>query len=142
MTRLLQSIEIAANPREVFGYLWDANNLMAYFPVSRVQVLEQAADRVKLRHDFTASGRTMDLVCLQEVAEPARKIRFRTLEGMALDGTWLVQELTQGIKLTCVVTYTPPGGIIGKVMDALMMKKEMTRIYAEGLSKIKQAIEK
>jgi len=81
MARLMESIEINAPSREVCQYLWEANNLPAYLPVSRVEVLEGTEKRVKMRYDLSVSGKIMKLVCVHELSEPGRKIRFRAIEG-------------------------------------------------------------
>lgn len=141
MTSLMEMTEIRARPRVVSEYIWDANNLPNYLPVSRVEVLEKSETRVKVRHDFTAAGRTMDLVCVLQLTDPARKINFRTVEGMALEGTWSLQELKGGTQVRYIVSYQPPGGIVGKILDLFMFRKEMRRICAEGLQKLKSILE-
>ena len=137
MARLMESIEINAPSREVCQYLWEADNLPDYLPASRVEILEGTEKRVKLRYDLSVSGKPMELVCVHELSEPGRKIRFRTVEGMKLEGTWLLQQLRGGTKVTYMMTYEPPGGILGAVLGKLKMKKEMERICAGALQKIK-----
>ena len=141
MTRIMESVEIAAMPTMVARYLWDANNIPNYLPASYVEILETGENRVKVRHDFTAGGRILDLVCVQEMVEQNRKIRFRAEEGMVLGGSWLLQDLREKVKLTYVVDYELPGGILGKVMGALKMKKEMRKICGEALQKLKAHLE-
>lgn len=141
MTSLMEMTEIRAGSRAVSEYIWDANNLPSYLPVSRVEILEQSDRDVKVRHDFTAAGRTMELVCVIRMTDPARKINFHTVEGVALEGTWSLQELKGGTQLRYLVSYQPPGGILGKIMDLFVFRKDMKRICAEAMQKLKSILE-
>lgn len=141
MTRIENSIEINASPDKVWQYIWDANNLPNYLPISGVEILETTDTLVKLRHKFTAAGRTMDMVCETEMAESNRKMIYRTTKGMALQGNWILEPAGDGTHLTYMIDYTPPGWIFGIILDKLQIKKEMTRITKEGLQKLKEILE-
>ena len=141
MTRIMESAEIGTTPAKIARYLWDPNNLPNYFPVTRVQVLETSPRRVKARHDFTAAGKTMELVCVIEAVDRDRKIRVTTEEGMTLDGTWALQDLKDRTRTSYILDYEPPGGVFGKILDTFKMKKEMRRIAREALGKLKGTFE-
>ncbi len=74
MTRIEDSTEINAPPEKVGQYMWNVNNLRNYLPISDVEILERTEDLVRLRHKFTAAGRTMDLVCEQKMLEKNKKM--------------------------------------------------------------------
>ena len=141
MTRIMESIEIGTTPARIARYLWNAENLPNYLPVTRVHVLETGDRRAKARHDFTAAGKTMELVCVMESVERDRKIQFRSEEGMSLEGTWALQDLKGRTKTTYILEYEPPGGVFGKLRDAVLMKREMKTIATNALRKLKDALE-
>jgi len=141
MTRIEDSVEIKAAPEELSGYLMDANNLPNYLPISGVQMLERNEEGEKFRHKIDAAGRTMDVVCETKTVEKNRKMTFRTLEGMKVEGTWLLEPTEKGSKLALIVEYEPPGWIFGKILDKVKIQKEMRKIYAEGLQKLRGILE-
>ena len=141
MTRITAFKVIGVPPAQVSRYVSDANNLPSYLPVSHVEILETNETRTKARHDFTAAGRKMELVCVVETTEQGRRVRFQAVEGLKLEGTWFLEETKDGTKVTYAVEYEPPGGLLGKVLDRLRMRKEMTRITTEGLEKLKELLE-
>jgi len=61
---------------------------------------------------------------------------------MTLQGTWLLEPTEKGTSLRNILEYVPPGGILGKILDKLKIKKEMNRISIEGLQKLKAILEK
>ena len=136
MTRIEDSREIKADPERLSQYLMEANNLPHYLPISDIQILETTGEGAKFRHKMTAAGRTMETVCEMKTVEKNRRLTFQTLEGMKVEGTWLLEPTEQGTKLSIVVEYEPPGWIFGWIIDALMMKKELTKVYSESLHKL------
>jgi uncharacterized membrane protein len=140
MTKIEDSIEIKADPERMSQYLMDVNNLPSYFPISDIEVLEGKEEATKFRHKFTAMGRTMETVCQTETVEKNKKMTFRTLEGMKIEGTWLLEPTETGTKLSLTVEYQPPGWIFGVIFDKLKMQKEMRRIYAGGLQKLSETL--
>lgn len=141
MTKIEDSIEIEVTPEKLSGYLMDVDNLPSYLPISDVQVLESGDDRTKFRHKITAVGRTMDVVCETKLVEKDRKLTFNTLEGMRVEGTWLLESTQKGTRLALVLEYQPPGWIFGKILDVLKMRKEMKRLYSGSLEKLKGILE-
>ena len=142
MTKIENSIKIGASPSKVWQYIWELGNLPNYMPISDVEILEAKDDVVELCHKFTAAGRTMDLVCEVRSAEVNRKMIYKTKEGMTLQGTWLLEPTEKGTSLRNILEYVPPGGILGKILDKLKIKKEINRISIEGLQKLKAILEK
>ena len=58
-----------------------------------------------------------------------------------METTLLLQNTQGGTKVTCLVDCPPGGGLFGRLRDRFRLRGEMSRIYAEGLSKLKVAIE-
>lgn len=141
MTRLTETIEVNASPRQLAEYLMDANNIANYFPASNVNVLESTPERARARHDLAVGGKTTNMVCVLEQTERGRKIRFHTEEGMRLEGTWLLQEIRGGTQVTCVLEYEPLGGFISRLLDGLTTKKQMQGICTGALKKLKELLE-
>ena len=136
MTRIEGTTEIKADPERVSQYLMEVNNLPHYLPISDIQMIEATDEGAKFRHKITAAGRTMETVCEMKSVERNKKLIFKTLEGMKVEGTWLLEPTKTGTKLSIVVEYEPPGWIFGWFIDALMMKRELTKVYLEGLQKL------
>ncbi|TKJ43211.1 hypothetical protein CEE35_09050 [Candidatus Aerophobetes bacterium Ae_b3b] len=141
MTRIEDSVDINVAPEKVSQYLWNASNLPNHLPISDIEMLEESKEVVKFRHKITAAGRTMNVVCEMRQPELNRKIAFKTVEGMRVEGTWLLEPTKKGTKLTAVIEYTPPGWIFGPILDKLKIKKEMGRMYTESLQKLKKTLE-
>lgn len=141
MTRIEDSREINAAPERVSQYMWDVNNLPNYLPISDVKILERTEDLVRLRHKFTAAGRTMDLVCEQKMLEKNKKMVYRVTKGMKLERTWLLEPTETGTKLTNILEYKLPGWIFGVILDKLKIQKEMRRICTESLRRLKRILE-
>ena len=142
MTTIENAIEIGASPPQVWQYIWELKNLPNYLPITDVEIIEATDDIVKLRHKFTAAGRTMDLVCEVKTIESNRQMLYRTTKGMALQGTWLFESTENGTILKNILEYKPPGWIFGKILDKLQIKKEMIRISIEGLLNLKKILER
>jgi len=141
MTRIEDSMDINLAPMKVSGYLWNANNLPNYLPISDIEMLEEGKEVVRFRHKIRAAGITMKVVCEMRQPELNRRITFKTVEGMRVEGTWLLEPTKKGTKLTAAIEYTPPGWIFGPILDKLKIEKEMRRIYTEGLQKLKKTLE-
>ena len=141
MTRIEDSKEINVAPERVSQYMWDVNNLPNYLPISDVKILERTEDLVRLRHKFTAAGRTMDLVCEQKMLKKNKKMVYRVTKGMKLEGTWLLEPTETGTKLTNILEYKLPGWIFGVILDKLKIQKEMRRICTESLRRLKRILE-
>jgi uncharacterized membrane protein len=141
MARMQDSIDISAPAGKVARYIWDPNNLPNYLPVTRVEVLARESDRVEIRHDFEAGGRTTEVLCVMKMLELNRKIAFEAVEGMKLTGTWVLQGLTEYTNLNYIVDYEPPGGLLGKALDAVKMKRDMRGICSGALRKLKVLLE-
>jgi len=141
MTRIEDSKEINVTPERVSQYMWDVNNLPNYLPISDVKILERTEDLVRLRHKFTAAGRTMDLVCEQKMLKKNKKMVYRVTKGMKLEGTWLLEPTETGTKLTNILEYKLPGWIFGVILDKLKIQKEMRRICTESLRRLKRILE-
>jgi len=141
MTRIEDSKEINVAPERVSQYMWDVNNLPNYLPISDVKILERTEDLVRLRHKFTAAGRTMDLVCEQKMLEKNKKMVYRVTKGMKLERTWLLEPTETGTKLTNILEYKLPGWIFGVILDKLKIQKEMRRICTESLRRLKRILE-
>ena len=142
MPRIENSTEIGTNPERVSEYLWDANNLPNYLPMSDIWVMERKEDFVRLSHKFTAAGRTSDFVCETKRLENGMKIEYKSTSGMGVQGTWLLEPKDKGTRVTYVLEYRPPGWIFGVILDKLITAKEMKRIASEGLQKLKAILEK
>ena len=141
MTRIENSIEIEASPEEIGEYLWDVNNLPKYLPISDVEIMETTENLLKVRHKFTAAGRTMDLLCDVKWLERNKKMLYNTTSGMRLEGTWLLEPMGKVTRLTNILAYQPPGWIFGRILDKLQIQKEMRRISREGLQQLKEVLE-
>lgn len=141
MTRIEDSVEMDVTPEKVSQYLWDVNNLPNHLPISDVEMLEEGEEVMRFRHRITAAGRTMDVICETRQSEPNRKVAFKTVEGMRVEGSWLLEATKKGTKLTVTIEYTPPGWIFGFILDKLKIEKEMRGMYTESLRRLRKILE-
>lgn len=141
ITRIEDSVEINTAPEKVSQYLWNVNNLPNHLPISDIRILERRKKVIRFRHKITAAGRTMDVICETRQPEPNRKIAFKTMEGMRVEGAWLLEPTKKGTKLTATIEYKSPGWIFGFILDKLKIEKEMGKIYTESLGRLKRILE-
>ena len=136
MTRLESSAEIGNTPENVGKYIWDVKNLPNYLPISDVRVLEKRENFIKLKHKMTAAKMPMNLVCEFKKFDDDKKLEYRTIKGMSVQGSWILEPSDKGTNLTYILEYTPPGWILGPLLNRLIIEKEMKRIGAEALQKL------
>ena len=136
MPRIENLAEISNTPENVIKYLWDVHNLPNYLPISKVKVLEKKEDHIRVSHKLAAARMNMNLVCDLRKLENDTKLEYRTIKGMNVQGSWILQPTDKGTNLTYIIEYKPPGWILGPVLDKLVIGREMNRISAEALQKL------
>jgi ribosome-associated toxin RatA of RatAB toxin-antitoxin module len=136
VTKIQNSAEIGTTPENVSKYLWDVKNLPNYLPMSKVRVLEKRGDYIKLGHKFTAARMSMNQVCEFNRLENDRKLEYRTIKGMNVKGSWIIEPTDKATNLTYIVEYTPPGWIFGSILNRFVIEREMKRISLEALQKL------
>lgn len=141
MPRLMTSIEVKAPPRKVREYIWDTQNLPSYMPVSDMQVLEKTERHSKLSYALAAGGKRLPLTCVREIDEQGRKIKVHSVEGMAIDETWVLQDLKDGTQITHIIDYEPQGGFMDKLLGQGRVRKDMYNICCAGLEKLRTILE-
>lgn len=136
MKRIENSTEVGTAPENVSKYIWNVNNLPNYLPMSDVRVFEKREDYIRVGHKLAAARMKMNLVCEFRKLENDMKLEYRTIKGMKVLGSWLLQPTEKGTNLTYVLEYEPPGGVLSGVLDKFIIAKEMERIGVEALQKL------
>ena len=75
------------------------------------------------------------------VIESGRRLRHATIEGLPMEAAWLLQNTQGGTRVIYLMDYQPSGGLIKRLWAGFRLHGEMSRMYAEGLSRLKVAIE-
>ena len=136
MNRIENSVEIGTTPENVSKYLWGVNNLPNYLPISDVKVFEKREDYIRLSHKLTAARMNMNLVCEFKKLENDMKLEYRTVKGMSVQGSWILEPTDKGTNLTYILEYVPPGWVFSTILDKLVIAREMNRIGVEALQKL------
>ena len=136
MPRIENAVEIGNTPENVCNYLWDVHNLPNYLPISEVKVLEKREGHIRLSHKLAAAGMKMNLICELWKPEDNTKLEYRTVKGMSVQGSWILQPTDKGTNLTYILEYVPPGWIFGTILDKLIISREMNRIGTEAMQKL------
>ena len=78
----------------------------------------------------------MNLVCEFKKLENNMKLEYRTVKGMSVQGSWILEPTDKGTNLTYILEYVPPGWVFSTILDKLVIAREMNRIGVEALQKL------
>ncbi|MFZ5523544.1 MAG: SRPBCC family protein [Pseudomonadota bacterium] len=145
MSTLHHEIVIDAPVGRVWQVLNDLESVRYYNPlVQTVQIISPDKSGVgAARHCVFKDGKfAKERVT---ASTPQQSISFELYEHQwpLSYMRWTNRMLAQGnqVRLIADTEYAPSMGILGKLMDALMMKRQFTKIIAQSLAQMKTHIE-
>jgi ribosome-associated toxin RatA of RatAB toxin-antitoxin module len=145
MTTLHHEILIDASAEKVFATLSDLRSVRHYNPlVSTVEIISSNATGVgSARHCVFKDGKFAKERVTASV--PNQSISFDLYEHQwpLAYMRWTNRLQAEGAHTRLIVdtNYAPGMGLLGKLMDALMMKRQFTKIIAQSLAQMKAHIE-
>ena len=143
MGRVQISRLVSASPAAVYDFLSRPENAGASLPSDVSLVFPAAPERVRAGMEiecaFARFGLTYRVAARVESAEPERKIAYRVLEGPLRE--WDHAQLIaahgdRGARITDVVRYRLPFGIVGDLFDDLLVRRDVERILRARQSRL------
>jgi uncharacterized protein YndB with AHSA1/START domain len=143
MANVQRSVEIKASPEETMALLSDAGRWPDWYPgMTEIRVAGpfpeaggQAIFRVK------SAGLSMQITETVLDYQPG-KLQLFQMEGM-LSGRarWALTPVGDGTAVTTTFDYTLPGGVFGRIADALLVKRMNAKSLEDGLHNLKALVE-
>ena len=125
------SVELACSPEVAFEFLVQPENIRLITPSSVMLVFDAAPKRLSLgaRMEFRVQAYGVVRSAVYEVTawdEPRRFVE-RQIEGPT--GSWehehLFQPTSNGVRVTDRITFTPPGGMLGLLINERKMREAL-----------------
>jgi uncharacterized protein YndB with AHSA1/START domain len=143
MAIVQRSVQIKASPRETMALLSDASRWPDWYPgMTEIDIAEpfpQKGGRVvfKVKSAGLSMGITETVLEFEE-----DKLQLLQMEGM-LSGRarWELTPEGDGTRLTTTFDYALPGGVLGKMADAVMVKRMNAKALGEALENFKALVE-
>ena len=147
MTRLEYSIEIEAPPEKVYDFYTNVDNLAKLFP-GKVEVKKNYEGNPKVGDTMDISGdlggqKFKQNMKWTELVPSTRTVWAQVSGDMkSLIDTVSFEKTSTGTRVSEIWEYEPPYSFLGKILDALKMRKEMENYLTEGNRKAKEILEK
>ncbi len=144
MAIVQRSVQVKASPRETMALLSDASRWPDWYPgmteIDIVAPFPEAGGKVS----FKVKSAGVSMPISETVLEyDADKLQLLQMQGM-LSGRarWEVAPDGDGARLTTTFDYALPGGVLGKVADALLVKRMNAKSLAEALENFRALVER
>jgi len=143
MAVVTRDVQIDASPTAVMERLSDAQLWPDWYPgMTSIQITAPFPDvGGKVAFAVKSAGVTMTIRETVVGYEPGR-LQHLEMEG-ALRGLarWDLTPEGEGTRLTTTFDYSLPGGPIGRIADALFVKRQNARALQQGLQNFKALVE-
>ena len=142
MAHVQRSVAIKASPEETMAFLSDASRWPDWYPgLSEVQVVGPFPEKGgKVTFKVKSAGMSMQITETVLDYQPG-KLQLFEMEGM-LSGhaRWEVIPEGDGTVLTTTFDYVLPGGVFGRIADALIVKRMNAKSLGEALQNCKALV--
>jgi carbon monoxide dehydrogenase subunit G len=144
MAIVQRSVEIKASPQETMALLSDAGRWPDWYPgMSRVDITApypEAGGKVAFK--VKSAGLSLPITETVLDYQPG-KLQLFQMEGM-LSGRarWELTQEGDGTRLTTTFDYSLPGGVLGKIADALIARRLNAKGLQDGLRNFKELVER
>jgi Polyketide cyclase / dehydrase and lipid transport len=138
------SVQVMASPRETMVLLSDASRWPDWYPgMSKVDITAPFPEEGgKVAFKVKSAGLSLPITETVLEYQPERLQLFR-MDGM-LSGRarWEVSAEGDATRLTTTFDYVLPGGVLGKIADALIAKRMNAKSLREALQNFKELVER
>jgi uncharacterized protein YndB with AHSA1/START domain len=144
MAIVQRTVQIKASPQKTMEHLSDASRWPDWYPgMTQIDItapFPQPGGKVVFK--VKSAGLTMPVTETVVEYQPG-KLQLLQMEGM-LSGRarWEVTPEGDGTRLTTTFDYALPGGALGKLADALIVKRLNSKSLGEGLNNFKALVER
>jgi uncharacterized protein YndB with AHSA1/START domain len=144
MANVQRSVEIKASPEETMALLSDASRWPDWYPgMTEIHVAGPFPEKGG-RVTFKVKSAGMSMQIIETVLDyQPDKLQLLQMEGM-LSGQarWVVTPTGDGTALTTTFDYVLPGGVFGRIADALVVKRMNAKSLEGGLHNFKALVER
>jgi len=147
MTRLEHTIEIRASAEKVYDYSTNPEFFASGFP-GNVEVKKSYEGEPKVGDIFDISGqvggRNMKLTIKFSDLVPGERVVLEGVKGdfKSFRDTAIHEKTETGTRVIETWEYEPPYSILGKILDAIKIRKDMENYLVEGHNKMKETLER
>ena len=143
MAIVQRNVHVNASPEATMALLTDASRWPDWYPgmtdIDITAPFPEAGGEVAFK--VKSAGMSMPITETVLDYQPA-KLQLLQMDGM-LSGRarWELTSEGQGTRLTTTFDYTLPGGVFGKIADALLVSRLNAKSLQEGLHNFKALVE-
>jgi hypothetical protein len=143
MAIVQRDVQIKASPQETGALLSDASRWPEWYPGTTVLDVAAPFPEVggKVAFKLKQAGMSMSITETVLDYQPG-KLALLQIDGMISGrARWEMIPDGEGTRLTATYEYAPPGGVFGKIADALIVKRVNAKGLEEGLRNFKALVE-
>jgi carbon monoxide dehydrogenase subunit G len=144
MAIVQRNVQIDASPQETMALLSDARRWPDWYPgmmgIDITAPFPEAEGKVVFKVKSAGVSMTITETVLDYQPD---KLQLLQMEGM-LSGQarWELSPESDGTRLTTTFDYALPGGVVGKLADALMVKRMNGKSLEDALKNFKALVER
>lgn len=144
MAIVQRNVQINASPQETMALLSDASRWPEWYPgmtdVNVIAPFPEAGGKVAFK--VKSAGLSMPITETVLDYEPGRLQVFQMEGGLSGRARWELTQEGDGTLLTTTFDYALPGGVFGKIADALIAKRMNAKSLEVGLQRFKALVER
>ena len=144
MAIVQHNVQIGASPQETMALLSDASRWPEWYPgMTEINITAPFPEQGgKVVFKVKSAGMSMSLAETVLDYQPGR-LQLLQMEGM-LSGRarWELAPQGEGTRLTATFDYALPGGVFGRLADALIVKRMNDNNLEEALNNFKALVER
>ena len=145
MARIRRAIEINIAPDQVFNYIKDLENMPEWMPSCKSHKItsEQRHGVGTTTHCvMEQAGRIIEWDSVVTEYVENEKMVWHCDKPSKNDGIFEFEPTEKGTRVTFTMDYDLPYSILGMIIDKLKVSKAIEKNVDEGLTKLKEIIEK
>ena len=144
MAIVQRTVQVKASPQETMALLSDASRWPEWYPGMTQTTIAAPYPEAggKVAFKVKSAGLSMPITETVLDYQPG-KLQLFQMEGMMSGrARWELTPEGEGTRLTTMFDYTLPGGVFGKIADALMVKRMNGKSLEEALRNFKALVER
>jgi uncharacterized protein YndB with AHSA1/START domain len=144
MASVQRSVEIKASPEATMALLSDASRWPEWYPgMTEIHVDAPFPEEGgKVTFKVKSAGMSMQITETALDYQPG-KLQLLQMEGMLVgQARWQLTPKGDGTDLTTTFDYVLPGGVFGRIADALIVKRMNAKSLQEALHNFKALVER
>jgi uncharacterized protein YndB with AHSA1/START domain len=144
MAIVQRDVQIKASPQETMALLSDASRWPEWYPGMTETKLTAPYPEQGGKVAFKVKSAGLSMTITETVLDyQPGKLQLFQIEGMMSGrARWELTPEGDGTRLTTMFDYALPGGVFGKIADALMVKRMNDRSLEEALRNFKALVER